>query len=85
MISSGMYENETMQDPSAENEGTHTSTRSKWQSEDLKSLNDDTLSAGKLLLVGIDPSDKEQQYHYPRVRLFETLGTVGEWYSPQEY
>ena len=54
-------------------------------SEDLKSLNDDTLSAGKLLLVGIDPSDKEQQYHYPRVRLCETLGTVGEWYSPQEY
>ena len=68
-----------MQDPSAENEGTHTSTRSKWQSEDLKSLNDGTLPAGKFRLVGIDPSDKKQQYHYRGVRLCETLGTVGEW------
>ena len=73
-----------MQDPSAQNEGTHTSTRSEWQSEDLKSLNDGTPPSGKFLLVGIDPSDKKQRYHYWRARLHETLGTVGEWYSPHE-
>ena len=58
-------------------------TRFKWQSEVLKSLNGDTLHTGTIL-IGIDPSDK-QQSHYQRVCLGETLGTAGEWCSPHEY